>query len=252
LVGILKAVHPKRWKVPGIKDQWQRWLSRGAVALAVLLGVILIGWIILRVKHMSTNSLISPSQTASPAKQPAGQPTPLRGGSPQEGFLQQETRVAGVVAELTRFVRTGNLITAEVTFRNTGSVPAKYSCNDWRLIDEQTGAGSTPTAQGGGVNPYVPATLAPGETHVAWAKFNAEAGELSGNKYSVNIKSILNRPFEGLALTGAVLPQPSKQETRVAGVVAELTRFVRTGNLITAEVTFRNAGSVPAKYSCND
>jgi hypothetical protein len=35
---------------------------------------------------------------------------------------------------------------------------------------------------------------------VAWAKFNAEAGELSGNKYSANIESILNRPFEGLAL----------------------------------------------------
>jgi len=41
-------------------------------------------------------------------------------------------------------------------------------------------------------------TLAPGEMHVAWAKF--KAGTFSDDKYSLNIDSILNRPFEGLAL----------------------------------------------------
>jgi hypothetical protein len=51
--------------------------------------------------------------------------------------------VAGVLAELTRFVRAGNLITAEVTLRNTGSIPAKFSCDGWQLIDEQTGGKSS-------------------------------------------------------------------------------------------------------------
>jgi hypothetical protein len=97
-------------------------------------------------------------------------------------------------------VRAGNLITAEVTFRNAGSLPAKFSCDDWQLIDEQTGGKSSPAADGGRVNPFSPETLAPGATHVAWAKFKTEPGDLSGNKYSVNIESILNRPFEGLAI----------------------------------------------------
>jgi hypothetical protein len=45
---------------------------------------------------------------------------------------------------------------------------------------------------------YGQETLAPGETHVAWAKFKADA--FSDDKYSLNIESILNRPFEGLTL----------------------------------------------------
>ena len=109
--------------------------------------------------------------------------------------------MAGVVAELSRFVRAGNLITAEVKLQNTSSLPTKFSCDDWQLIDEQTGVKSGSTADGGRVSSSFPQTLAPGgETHVAWAKFKAEPGELSGNKYSVNIESILKRPFEGLAV----------------------------------------------------
>jgi hypothetical protein len=42
--------------------------------------------------------------------------------------------------------------------------------------------------------------LAAGATDVTWAKFKVEGGDLSGSKYAVNIESILNRPFEGLAL----------------------------------------------------
>jgi TIR domain len=198
---------------------------------------------------------VTPSPAASHGKQSPGQLTPSRGESPQEGVFRQETRVAGVVAELTRFVRAGNLITAEVTLRNTSSIPAKFSCDGWQLIDEQTGGKLSDGVAGGVVTPYFPETLATGATHVTWAKFKVEAGDLSGSKYSVNIESILNRPFEGLALTWAASPQPSqggvRQETRVAGVVAELTRFVRAGNLITAEVTVRNTSSIPAKFSCD-
>jgi hypothetical protein len=258
-VGILKVVHPKRWKVPGLKNKRQRWLNRSAVALALLLGTILIGWVMLRVKYTSPKSLISPpsipivsSQTASQGKQPAGQSTPSRGESPQKRMSQQETRVAGIVAELSRFVRSGSLITAEVILRNTGSEPVKFSCDDWQLIDEQTGGKSSADLTGGAVSFYTPVTLAPGATHVTWAKFKAQAGDLSGNKYSVNIETILNRPFEGLTLKAAASPQPLKHETRVAGVVAELSRFVRSGSLITAEVILRNTGSEPVKFSCDD
>ena len=153
-----------------------------------------------------------------------------------------------MVAEATRFVRVGNLITAEVTLRNTGSVPARVYCYDWQLIDEQTSRTSQPVIEGG-KRYYDPETLAPGTTHVTWAKFKAEASDLSGGNYSVNIESILNRPFEGLTLTEAA-PQPTQQESRVAGVLAELTRFERVGNLITADVTLRNTGSVPARVYC--
>ena len=200
------------------------------------------------------DSLISPpslpSVSSPAAKKPTEQPRPPQGGSPQGAVSGQATRVAGVVAELTRFVRTSNLITAEVTLRNTGSLPAKFSCSGWQLIDEQTGLGWEPDIVGGQISPYNPATLEPGKTHVTWAKFKAKLDDLSAGKYSLNVESILNRPFEGLTLTDAA-PQPTQQATRVAGVVAELTRFVRTSNLITAEVTLRNTGSLPAKFSCS-
>jgi hypothetical protein len=256
---VLIAVIGKHWLVSA-DEEGRRRIDNPEDFVRIEIGaVVLIGLAILRVQPPAPNSLISPPSipivsgpAPSEGKQPAGQPSPSRGGAPQSGGFRQETRVAGVVAELTRFVRSGNLITAEVTLRNAGSLPAKFSCDDWQLIDEQTGDKSSPAADGGRVSPFSPETLAPGATHVAWAKFKAQAGDLSGGKYSVNIESILNRPFEGLAPNRAVLPQPSQQETRVAGVVAELTRFVRAGNLITAEVTFRNVGSLPAKFSCDD
>ena len=159
---------------------------------------------------------VTPSPAPSHGKQSPGQVTSSRGESPQEGVFRQEARVAGVVAELTRFVRTGNLITAEVTLRNTGSDPATFPCEGWQLIDEQTSHVSKPDIEGGIIterdianHSMFPkeslnaAPLAPGATHVTWAKFKVEAGDLSGSKYSVNIESILNRPFEGLA------PEPS-------------------------------------------
>lgn len=93
--------------------------------------------------------------------------------SPQPS--QQETRVAGVVAELTRFVRAGNFITAEVTLRNTTSLPATFSCDGWQLIDEQTGGKSSADLSGGVVSIWVaPETLAAGATHVTWAKFKTQ------------------------------------------------------------------------------
>jgi hypothetical protein len=104
------------------------------------------------------------------------------------------------MAELTRFAHAGNLITAEVTFRNVSPVPVKFSCDGWLLINEQNGDRSGPVAMGGGISPYGPQTLGARATHVAWAKFRTEAGDLSGIKYSLNIESILNRPFEGLEL----------------------------------------------------
>jgi TIR domain len=206
---------------------------------------------------------VTPSPAASHGKQSPGQLTPSRGESPQEGVFRQETRVPGVVAELTRFVRTGNLITAEVALRNTGSDPVTLPCEGWQLIDEQTGHVSKPDIEGGIItesdislhsvsrsNALNAAPLAPGATHVTWAKFKVEAGVLSGGNYAVNVESILSHPFDGLVLKATTPPQPSQQEARVPGVVAELTRFVRTGNLITAEVALRNTGSDPVTLPC--
>jgi TIR domain len=253
LVKDLKKVvrPPPRLKLLRGKDKMLRWFAGSAIALVLLLVMILIGPAILKVHLPGPNSLISPTAipiVSGPVSSQDKQPAP----SPKDGDFRQETKAPDVVAELTRFVRTGNLVSAEVTLRNAGSLPAKFSCLDWRLIDEQTGRELRPDAEGGDVNPAFPATLASGETHVAWAKFKTEPGDMSDNRYSVNIESILKRPFEGLAPSPAAPPQTSQRETKAPGVVAELTRFVRTGNLVTAEVTLRNAGSLPAKFSCLD
>ena len=85
--------------------------------------------------------------------------------------------------ELTRFVYAGMFITAEVTFRNGGSHSATFCCQA-RL-----------NAEGGRINCGMDKTLAPGETHVAWAKLKADA--FSDDKYSLNIESILNAPSKG-------------------------------------------------------
>jgi len=60
------------------------------------------------------------------------------------------------------------------------------SCDGWQLIDEQMGDQSSLAVDGGRVSPSYPETLDPGATHVAWAKFKTEPGDLSGNKYSIN------------------------------------------------------------------
>jgi hypothetical protein len=160
----------KRWKASDLTGQARRRLVRLAVALALVLGTLLIIAAGITFMHKTENR------------------------------FRQETRVAGAVAELTRFVHTGNLISAEVTFRNVSPIPVKFSCDGWQLIDEQNGDRLRPIAMGGEVNPSYPETLAPGATHVAWAKFKTEAGDLFDDKYSVIIESILNRPFEGLEL----------------------------------------------------
>lgn len=149
--------------------------------------LILIGWVILRVQPPGPNSPISPPSirpAASQVKQPAGQPAPSQKESSENTAFRQETKVAG--------------LTAEVTFRNGGSRPATFCCQDWHLIGEQTGGQWWPDAYGGRVLCGEVKTLAPGETHVAWVKFKVAA--VSDDKYSLNIDSVLNRPFEGLAL----------------------------------------------------
>jgi len=203
LVKDLKKVvrPPQRLKLLRVKGNRLRWLAGSAVALAVLLGMILIGPAILRVQPQGPNSPISPPSirpTASQGKQPAGQPAPSQKQSYENTVFRQETKVAGLTAEVTRFVYEGTFITAEVTFRNMGSRPATFCCQDWQLIGEQTGGQLWPDAYGGRVLCGEAKTLAPGETHVAWVKCKVAA--FPDDKYSLNIDSVLNRPFEGLAL----------------------------------------------------
>jgi hypothetical protein len=79
---------------------------------------------------------------------------------PRDGFIVYDAfyqwlklwpreNTSSMVAELTRFVRGGNLITAEVALRNTGSLPAKFSCDGWQLTDERTGGRSSTNLFGG-------------------------------------------------------------------------------------------------------
>src|SRR5262249_52416687 len=190
VVRIMKIIHPKRWKISGFQDKAPRWFAQRAIALFLSFAALLIGLVLLTGKPPGKISLIS--QPAAPEQQPPRQPESSE-GRPNGGPFRQETRVVGLMAELTRFVYAGSFITAEVTFRNSGSRPATFCCDDWLLVDEQTGDKPPSDTSGGSVNCFQQKTLAPGETHVAWTKFRS--GAFSGDKYSLNIDTILNRPF---------------------------------------------------------
>jgi hypothetical protein len=188
-------------------SRWNLRWTQGAIALFLLLAVVLIGLAVLKVRLPTKNPQISPpaipinsSPAASQDKPSTADPAPSQKESPRDGVYRQETKVASLMAELTRFVYAGTFITAEVRFQNGGSRPVTFCCDDWQLIDEQTGDKLSPSAYGGLVKCYSYSlkTLAPGETHVAWTKF--KEGAFSDDKYSLNIDTILNRPFEGLAL----------------------------------------------------
>jgi hypothetical protein len=243
---------PERKKIPSLKGNTLRWLAGAVIGLTVMVGLGLFGSNVLRFKLITDSTTDTPNPASPNSGKPASDLASPRRPSAQGGGPRQETRVAGVVAELARFVRTENLITAEVAFRNTGSEPVKFCFGSWKLIDEKTGDRLRLAADGGDVPCYQAKTLAPGTTHVAWAKFKSDSA--SANKYSVDVEGILNRPFEGLAMSRSPPPTQSvqgggpRQETRVTGVVAELARFVRTENLTTAEVAFRNTGLEPVKF----
>jgi hypothetical protein len=196
LVKVLdKVVRPtNRLKFPRLKDKRLRWLGGSAIVLAFLMA--LFGPSVVRLKSPLPASPTPSPTTAvipSPAASQSEQPT-LKSASSR----RQETSVAGLVAELARFVYTENFITAEVTFRNVGSESVKFCFWFWTLIDEQTADKSDPDSVGGSINCYQKETLAPGATHVAWAKF--KSNHFSAHKYSLDIGGILNRPFEGITL----------------------------------------------------
>jgi TIR domain len=209
---------PKTLEMFSPRNNASHWLLGAVIALTVLIGIWFFGsngaWIMQSIpgampttaqrvlgpisqKHRDPTAIDAgnpASSTGTPTTGPASLPGPSLGGHPT-----QDTRNPDVVAELTRFVRAENLITAEVAFKNTGSEAAKFCFGYWKLIDEKTSDTSSPNVTGGDADCYPAKTLAPGATHVAWAKFKSDAS--SSSKYSLDIQGILNRPFEGLALT---------------------------------------------------
>jgi hypothetical protein len=230
-----------KFVLASVKDKRTRWLGGSAVILTMLIGAVFF--------VLNNRQWVPPSPT--PSQSLTNTPIPAASQSGQRTLASpplrsQGTSVVGLIAELARFVYTENFITAEVTFRNVGSESVIFCFGTWRLMDEQTTDKLGSDAVGGFVSCYQKKTLAPGTTHVAWAKFKSD--HFSAHRYSLDIEGILKRPFEGLALPHATPPQSSqdgvlRQETSVAGLVAELARFVYTENFITAEVAFRNVDS---------
>jgi SEFIR domain len=177
----------KKFVLASLKDKRTRWLGGSAIVLAFLIALIVAN--VPRPKPPLPPSP-TPSATTTVSSSPAtSEPRSLR---------RQETSVAGLVAELVRFGYTENFITAEVTFRNEGSESAIFCFGTWRLIDEQTTDKWGSDAVGGSINCYQKKTLAPGTTHVAWAKFKSD--HFSAHKYTLDIEGILKRPFEALEL----------------------------------------------------
>ena len=107
---IMKIVHPKRWKIPGPKRIGRiglRSLTQAAIAFFLLLTAMLIGLRVLTVKSPTPALSIIPSSSPSQVK-----PAVSLNNSLKDGVLRQETNVAGVMADLTRFDRAGIFITA--------------------------------------------------------------------------------------------------------------------------------------------
>jgi hypothetical protein len=84
-------------------------------------------------------------------------------------------------------------------YRNGGSHSATFCCQQWQLINEQTGGQARLDAEGGRINcgmdkrPWL-------QGKRTWPGQSSRRNAFSDDKYSLNIESILNCPFEGLAL----------------------------------------------------
>jgi hypothetical protein len=113
--------------------------------------------------------------------------TPSPGGATDTPLATRELDVEGIVAEVIESVRTNNMLSVRVRFRNTGTVPAKISlagggvsyhiqnyivAGDTKYEIMRDTAGkvlATPTDGGGWITP----TIKPKGTFMWWANYPA-------------------------------------------------------------------------------
>jgi hypothetical protein len=119
--------------------------------------------------------------------------------TPEVSGLAAQTIFEGVVANVTRFEKTGELVTLELTLRNAAPDTVSFCVEPYRaeLIDELTGDSWNVVHYGGNVSCLSKQELAMGQSHMAWVKFGARNPEKKRFAFSL---PILRRPVENLVL----------------------------------------------------
>lgn len=146
-----------------------------------------------------------PSEKAPEQSTPSETPQTPMGSSPmvkpdrEVTGLAAQTVFEGVVANVTRFEKTGELVTLELTLWNTAPDTVSFCVepSDAELIDELTSDSWGEVHYGGTVYCWSKRELAMGQSHVAWMKFEIRNPEKKRFAFSL---PILKRPVENVVL----------------------------------------------------
>lgn len=164
--------------------------AKGRLASAALgLTFVVIGLAI----HLTKEAQLSPTPPTPPTTL---EPKPEM---PQSLAAEAQTIFEGVVANVTRFEKTGELVTLELTLRNTTPDIVSFCVDPWQasLIDELTGDSWEEAHYGGDINCGNKKELAMGQSHAVWIKFQIRNPEK--RKFALSLP-ILRRPIENLTL----------------------------------------------------
>src|SRR5439155_17342001 len=149
---------------------------------------------------------VPPATTA--AAPPAAAPAAAPAGAPPAGVLAREqTKWAGVSAEVTEFRRKGNTLTAKVRFRNGGAADAEPDIKYEEAYVMDAGAGKKYSVLKDENGSYIAALrqgwkdrwydkVPPGQEMVIWAKFPAPPPEVK----AVTLQLPGVPPFDDLAI----------------------------------------------------
>lgn len=144
-----------------------------------------------------TPSTVKPDIPASPASEQRGSESPKK----ETSLLESQTVFEGVVASISRFEKSGELITLELTLRNIAPDTISYCVEPLyaQLIDEISGESWGELHYGGDVGCHMKQNLAMGQSHTVWMKFKISNPEKKKFAFSL---PILRRPIENLGLEG--------------------------------------------------
>lgn len=144
-----------------------------------------------------TPATVKPDISASPASGQSSSESPKK----EISLPESQTVFEGVVASISRFEKSGELTTLELTLRNTAPDTILFCVepSGAQLIDEISGESWGELHYGGDVYCHQKRNLAMGQSHTAWMKFKISSPEKKRFAFSL---PILRSPIENLGLEG--------------------------------------------------
>jgi hypothetical protein len=178
--------------------------AKGRVISRILGLAFIITGLAMHLTHQAPQIPI-PFEKALEKSEPFETPQTPRASSPmvksdrEVSGLAAQTIFEGVVANVTRFEKTGELVTLELTLQNAAPDTVSFCVEPYRaeLIDELTGDSWREVHHGGIVTCSSKQELAMGQSHIAWMKFEGRNPEKKRFAFSL---PILRRPVENLVL----------------------------------------------------